>query len=145
MKKRIAIALLFLCLLTFFGCGQKNGFSCTTNEYGSIILDLPGEDQVYVSDDCVDHLSKIDKVLFETAMEKVLSHVDEASAGRPHLEIYIDEGYLCLYGEIIRDIDPPETDVLENGDVIASGCGVDHEHLYFRERISLEPVLPQGD
>ena len=46
MKKLIAIALLFLCLLTFFGCGQKNGFSCTTNEYGSIILDLPGEDQV---------------------------------------------------------------------------------------------------
>ena len=145
MKKLIAIALLFLCVLLLIGCGQKSGFSYTTNEYGSKILDLPGEDQVFVSDDHVEYLPKIDKALFEAAMEKVLSHVDEESAYRPHFEIFVDEGYLCLYGEVIRDIDPPETEVLENGEVLSSGCGVDHEHLYFRERISLEPVLPEED
>lgn len=143
MKRLIVIVL--LCLLLLLGCGQKNGFSCKTDEYGSEILDLPGEDRILVSDDCVDHLSKIDEALFEAAMEKVLSHLDEGATERPFFEITIREGYLSLYGEVIRDIDPPETKVLENGEVLSSGCDVDHEHLHFQGRISLESVLPEED
>ena len=47
------------------------------------------------------------------------------------------EGYLCLCVEVIRDIDPPN--VVVDGDyTISSGCNIDHEHLFFSERISKE-------
>jgi glycosyltransferase involved in cell wall biosynthesis len=50
-----------------------------------------------------------------------------------------EEKYLCLYGEVIRKIDPPRTETYD-GEVISDGCGYDHEHLNFRERITVQPV-----
>lgn len=42
------------------------------------------------------------------------------------------EGYLCLAIEFIVDIDPPRLD--EDGNEIG-GCGYDHDHVFFMERI----------
>lgn len=47
------------------------------------------------------------------------------------------DGYLYLSTEVIRKIDPPDAMVVD-GETITSGCNVDHEHLFFDERISME-------
>ena len=55
--------------------------------------------------------------------------------------LQISEDYLCLVREVIHYIDPPET----AGEYTLSGCGIDHEHLFFSERISLCPDSNVGD
>ena len=53
--------------------------------------------------------------------------------------LQISEDYLCLVREVIHYIAPPET----SGEYTLSGCGIDHEHLFFSERISLCPISTQ--
>lgn len=43
-----------------------------------------------------------------------------------------EEGYLCLCTEIIVYFEPEEEGM--------SGCGFDHDHVFYRERISTEHV-----
>lgn len=47
-----------------------------------------------------------------------------------------DEGCLCLNAEVIVALEPPEPD--ENG-LVMSGCGIDHDHLFFSEIICSKP------
>lgn len=62
-------------------------------------------------------------------LEKRLEAYEDAAG----FTLAIDqEGYLCLSREIIVKIDPPKTG--EDGKEL-HGCGFDHEHLFFRERI----------
>ena len=44
------------------------------------------------------------------------------------------DGYLCLCSEIIVDIDPPKYETDEDGNSYG-GCGIDHDHLFFTEKI----------
>jgi hypothetical protein len=70
----------------------------------------------------------------------MLSYVKDGSA---LFEITIDaEGYLRLAGEIIRDIDPPNVQIID-GEITSSGCGIDHEHHLFYEKISPDPVASE--
>lgn len=57
--------------------------------------------------------------------------------------LYIDEnGFLNLRVEIIKDIEPPKSDVqCEN--FVLSGCGFDHEHIFYSERISSYTIIVQ--
>ena len=111
------------------------------DEDGSYLLKLPnaGDDvQIYLSDDCLKYLRQIDEALFIAAGAKIYSNKTDSQV--PFFEIYLDEEkYLCLYGEVIRKIDPPRTETYD-GEVISDGCGYDHEHLNFRERITVQPV-----
>ncbi len=166
MKKIIFLFLSLSLLITLVGCksgGKKindndtdessivydvdkilntNGtFRYVVNEKGANILDLPNSPsniRIYINDDCLNHLSKIDNDLFLAAGRKIFDSVKDNSI--PALSIYRDsENYLYLYGEIIVHIDPPNTEIYE-GEVYSEGCGLDHDHLCFRERISLEPI-----
>ena len=67
----------------------------------------------------------------ENALGDKLEEYGKTGAGY-YIEID-SEGYLCLATEIIVDIEPPVAG--ENGEVIG-GCGYDHEHIFFSERIS---------
>ena len=50
-----------------------------------------------------------------------------------------DNGYLYLCREVIVELEPPE----ENGYVMG-GCGYDHDHLFFKEKISSKPSVGMG-
>ena len=53
------------------------------------------------------------------------------------------EDYLCLTVEVIKQLDPSVSQ--DTGDeVVGGGRGIDHEHLFFSERITLCPVYAQG-
>lgn len=46
------------------------------------------------------------------------------------------DGYLFLYHEIIVDIDPPNYETDQYGEVIeGGGCGIDHDHVFLTEQI----------
>ena len=51
-----------------------------------------------------------------------------------HFYFTEEDGYLYLCSEIIVDIDPPEYQTDEDG-YIYGGCGIDHEHIIFSEKI----------
>lgn len=44
------------------------------------------------------------------------------------------DGYICLCSEIIVKIDPPRYETDEEGNSYG-GCGIDHDHLFFTEKI----------
>lgn len=124
-----------------FMLDTKGRFEKTADEEGIDILNLPnakGSIRISLSGECVDYLGEIDEELFISAGKKIFSEVAEGE--NPYLSISVDgENYLYLFGEVVRDIDPPETEMYD-GEIIFSGSGIDHDHLYFRERISAKPI-----
>ena len=50
-----------------------------------------------------------------------------------------NDGYLCLVAEVIKQLEPPASQETE-GEVVDGGCGIDHEHLFFSERISTQAL-----
>ena len=54
----------------------------------------------------------------------------------------ITDDYLCLSMEIIKDLTPPEP--AEDGTVL-TGCGIDHDHVFYSERITTQPVMEETD
>lgn len=46
-----------------------------------------------------------------------------------------DEGYLCLSGEFIVELDPPPL----SGLFSEGGCGIDHDHKFFNHRLCPAP------
>ena len=75
-------------------------------------------------------MDSIDLTLLKTAEEKLAAQISQYTN---HSDFYlqIDEGYLCLYVEVIVDIENSST-----GEYEEHGCGIDHEHKFFGERIS---------
>jgi len=166
MKKIIFLFLSLSLLITLLGCDSNdkktndndadessivydvdkilntNGtFQYFVNEEGSTLLELPNAPsniKIYINDDCLNHLSNINNDLFLAAGRNIFDSVKDNST--PMLSISLDsENYLYLYGEVIVHIDPPNTEIYK-GEVYSDGCGLDHDHLYFRERISLKPI-----
>lgn len=108
--------------LYLFGYRTSDFYIVYLNEDGSII-DISSDDSKYAR-----YLSYATEAAFASAKEKLDAKAPNGS------DYYLDidsEGYLCLCREVIRYIDPP---VSEDGYVM-SGCGIDHEHLFFSERI----------
>lgn len=66
----------------------------------------------------------------EEALDKSLAEYDRSSG---YYISFDSDGYLCLCAEVIVDIEPPSSD--EDGELVG-GCGIDHEHIFFSERIS---------
>jgi len=92
-----------------------------------LILPLSGE-KLWVREEEAKYLNKADGGLLEDAEEKIneeaLKYTNNPSI---HYEIYLKDEQLFLYGEIVVDIDPPEG---------GEGCGIDHEHKRFLEKIT---------
>ncbi len=102
---------------------EKDGVYTLTLPQSGEVLELRGEQTEFVP--------YITSNLVEAAERKIS---EDVSAYSNHSGFYlqITEDYLCLVSEVIKNIDPPVTsDGYEIG-----GCGYDHEHLFFSERIS---------
>ena len=73
----------------------------------------------------------------EDLIRKAELILTEAVIGQErHSGIYLSkdrEGCLCLAVEIIVSLTPPP-------DINYPGCGIDHDHVFHRERISTQPI-----
>lgn len=76
--------------------------------------------------------------LVETAENKITEAVSVYS-NSSDFYLQINDGYLCLVVEVIKQIDPPALQEIE-GEFVDRGCGIDHEHLFFSERISTKAL-----
>lgn len=68
----------------------------------------------------------------EDAKKRILEKLGDQSANSGFYMRVDEEGYLCLSTELIVPIDPPKPD--EDGNLIG-GCGYDHDHVFYIERI----------
>lgn len=68
----------------------------------------------------------------EDAKKRILEKIGDQSANSGFYMRIDEEGYLCLSTELIVPIDPPKPD--EDGNLIG-GCGYDHDHVFYIERI----------
>ena len=133
MKKIIIFLTAMLCLLTLAGCNSHRLVKC---ENGTYTITLPDSQTVIEVDKQYEgYLSSVTDKLIEQAEDKINAEI----SNYPENSVYYlgtdSEGYLCLFAEVIRDIDPPN--IVVDGDyTISDGCGIDHEHLFFSERIS---------
>ena len=111
-----------------------------TYEDGAHRIHLPASGQVIdVDRQYVYYLPFVTDERIRTAEEKLEQQLAPyRTEDQPYsVSLTVDsEDFLCLYVEYVHDIDPPKTEIAPEGYVIAGGCGIDHEHLFFRERIS---------
>lgn len=135
MKKCIAFALAFVCLIWMTSCANDSA-KCIVEEDGEQCLVLPiSEKKIPIEDRYKTYINRIDVDLLRIAEETIRN---EAPLDAESLGFYLDERgerlYLCA--EAIVEIDPPNTVVYEDGTVSSGGCGIDHEHLFF-----IEPIM----
>ena len=139
MKKLVAFVLAMACFLSLAGCRAqqaKDQSEYFVEEKGEQYLVLPiSGTKVLVYDGHKQYTEKIDMDLLKTAEEKLCAQIPQDES-EPFFYLQEDEGDMYLCVEFIVDIDPPETVTMEDGTVISSGCGIDHEHVFYSERIS---------
>ena len=139
MKKMAAFVLAAVCFLSFSGCKPQqanNRSEYFVEEDGEQYLLLPiSKTKVLVYDGHRQYIEKIDMDLLKTAEEALSAQIPQDES-EPFFYLQMEEGDMYLCVEIIVDIDPPETVTMEDGTVISSGCGIDHEHVFYSERIS---------
>lgn len=154
MKKRISCILALLFILTLTGCSgrqpggqsassapeETNGISeCILIEEGEHFLVLPiSKSKVSVRDEYTRYLEDIDLDLLKSA-EEIISDQISLYSENSGFYLQMDEGCLYLAVEVIKQIDPPTIDpstVEVEGGYEVSGCNIDHEHIFFSERIS---------
>ena len=94
------------------------------------------KDKVLIRDEYKNQLGNIDIELLKYAEESITDKMS-AYTDAPGFSLQFDNfGYLCLHTEWIVDIDPPNIVTGENGEIIDSGCNIDHKHIFFSERIT---------
>lgn len=113
-----------------------NTTSCISHEQGAYVLTLPSNgEKITLKDDFTPFVPYIADALVVAAEKKITDEIAEYS-NSSGFYLQISEDYLCLVQEVIHYMDPPET----AGSETLSGCGIDHEHLFFSQQISLFPV-----
>ncbi len=102
-----------------------------TVENGKHLVLPISKSKVYVRDQYKDYLDKIDLNLLKKAEEKITQQTSqyEDTFG---FDLQVDSGHLYLCTEVIVDIEPPKSE----GGEIMGGCNIDHEHKFFREKIT---------
>ena len=161
MRRITSIFVIIITLLVICSCAQKQAASDAKandkltyvdregwgDQYGYAYVQLPiSKELIYEKKSLLEGWGVTDRILAEAEAELL----DMLPEGYDVLEngmgvmFYVSSGVLCLRAEIIVDIDPPSFPVLTgedaetyyNGDY--SGCGIDHEHLFFNVPISGE-------
>ena len=114
--------------------------SCVSkNEDGAYILTLPDSGEtIKLRDEQMLYVPYITDELVEKAENKINEAVS-AYSNNSDFYLQINDGYLCLVVEVIKQLDPPASQETE-GEVVGGGCGIDHEHLFFSERISTQAL-----
>ena len=114
--------------------------SCISkNEDGAYILTLPNSGEtIKLRNEQILYVPYITDELVETAENKINEAVS-AYSNSSDFYLQINDGYLCLFVEVIKHLDPSSSQETE-GEVLGGGCGIDHEHLGFSERISTQAL-----
>ena len=130
MKKLFVAFLALICLFSFVGCSQNDISKYLKKKDGEQYLILPiSKEEIGVWDEEeAKYLKHIDVGLLKKAEKKIAAEVSKYKDEIPHYYIDVWEGYLCLAVELIVDLDEPAAN------------GMDHEHVFFRERITKKPV-----
>lgn len=130
MKKLLSVILVSVCLLSLFGCSQNDISKYLKKKDGEQYLILPiSKEEINVwGEDEAKYLKRIDVGLLKKAEKKIAAEVSQYNDETPHYYIDIRDGYLCLAVELIVEFDTRD----ENG--------MDHEHVFFHERITKKPV-----
>ena len=101
------------------------------DENGERYLVLPvSGDKVRLSNHELAYIDDIDPALLKAAEEKITGQISQYG-NNSGLYVGVTDGYLSLCAEVIVKISPPRPS--EYGD---SGCGIDHDHKFFSERIT---------
>lgn len=145
MKKYFAVFLIFVFVLSLAGCNSHQPNTQDTPSTSSVtesILDhlieedgeqyliLPiSKKRVRVTSSHMQYLDEIDLNLLRTAEEKIRENIAQYTDNEGYFYLGDGNGYLSLCTEVIIDITPPSG--TNDG-----GCGIDHEHKFFKERIS---------
>ncbi len=127
MKKLFAVILASVCLLSFVGCNAQNDISkYLTKKDGEQYLILPvSKEEICVWDEEeAKYLKRIDVGMLKAAEKKIAAEVSQYNDETPSYFIDVWEGYLCLGVELI----------------VYTEDGADHDHVFFRERITKKPV-----
>jgi len=108
--------------------------SCVSDEDGTYYLILPqSKDKIKIRDEQRMFAPYISDSLVETAEKKIADDISKYDNNSGYY-LQVTEEYLCLTVEVIKQLDEPDENV---------GC-IDHEHLFFSERITVCPVYAQG-
>jgi len=110
----------------------KDLSECIRYENGKYTLILPlSRTEIPVRASLAEHMEKVDFDLLKAAEAKIR---EDAAPYEESWSFHLEEweGYLCLGTELLVDIEPPAS----SDGFQSSGCGIDHEHLFFRERIT---------
>ena len=122
MKKFFAIFFIFLFLLSGVGCNGVSDY--LTEENGQQYLILPTSKQkVTVYEEHMPYLEKIDADLLKAAEEKITEEVARYTEDVEHFYLQKEDGHLLLCVEVIVDVENPTS-------------FTDHEHKFFKERIT---------
>ena len=104
-----------------------------SEEDGVYTLTLPQSREVIeLREEQVEFVPYLTSNLVEAAERKISEDVLDYS-NKSNFYLQITDNYLCLVVEVIKSIEPPTA---SDGEYVISGCGYDHEHLFFSERIS---------
>ncbi len=116
--------------------------SCISPENGAYILTLPksGEKITLKNEERL-YVPFISDILVKDAENKITDTVSEYS-NNSGFYLQVTDGYLCLAAEVIKKIDI--TISTEENGYAEGGCGIDHEHLCFSERITSSPINTQS-
>ena len=108
-------------------CGETVNPEFISTENGKKYLILPiSNEKIEILEEYEQYICEIDKELLQNAEENLNVQTQQYSE-KSNFYLQIHEGSLCLAIEIIVDLEST-TD--------SSGCGIDHEHLYFKEQIT---------
>ena len=136
MKPRYAptLILLLLCTCLLVACSTEPSLIGKGEDGYTLTLPVSGE-IIEVRKTYESYLSSIDSGLVREAEEALAPRIEENPENSGYYLSVDQEGYLCLCVEVIRSITPPADADSE----LDGGCGVDHEHLMYCERISKKP------
>ena len=70
----------------------------------------------------------------QEAEEKLKIKLEEYGGGSDMYLQINDQNQLCLCFEVIVDIDPPKSKIID-GEIVNSGCNIDHKHVFESEVI----------
>ena len=122
--------------VTALNAPQLSADVTTEVENGKYYITLPiSGDRIRVSEHQIAALESVTPQMIEIAERIILEQMEAYSDSKGGMYLGNDaQGYLCLQAELIVDINPPKIRI-QDGEIVSSGCNIDHKHVFFSQRI----------